>query len=407
MIGAFLELLELLIYFVTESENLMTGTQLILTHFEFVEFLGEKLIWQIRKSPLSSFNLILGDNAQGKTRFFNILKFLQSVHTGKPTISMPNLNTSIEMTFLDNEQKIIYKFNRLMRSDGVIPEFSEEIIREDKVIFSRSKNLLLEEISGNHVDNFFMPNNMPALLSINGEEFPTIAKLKSFFERMLFLDANRFTGNNIEVSKGALVLNSLGSNVSSVLDTWSTKIPEAFNEVVSEFRDCFSGFVDAVITKEDVFNGQLKVPFMFYKDKESEVEIRQNDWSDGMLRSIVLFVLVATRFPQYEDAFLRPSLICVDEIENGLDFSTLNKVISFYESYSNLVQIIVSSHSPTACNMVEPKYWHITKRKGIVVEIFSLEDKEPNLDDKRKKLLEDNWEFYKNHIAKSKLYIIK
>ena len=71
-----------------------------------------------------------------------------------------------------------------------------------------------------------------------------------------------------------------------------------------------------------------------------------------------------------------------------------------------MVQVIASSHSPTACNMVEPKYWHVAKRKGTVVEIFAPKDQEPNLDEQRKKLLKDNWEFYKNHIAKSKLYTV-
>ncbi len=250
---------------------------------------------------------------------------------------------------------------------------------------------------------------MPALISIAGNEFPTIEKLKSFFERMLFLDSNRFAGNNIEISRNAIAINSTGSNIGSVLDTWRRKMPEAFNEVVSEFQNCFSFVVEnSVTTKEDILPGHgIPIPFAFYTEKESKVEIRQIDWSDGMLRSICLFALAATRFPQKNGLFLRPSLICVDEIENGLDFNTLKKVISFYESYSNITQIILASHSPTACNLVESKYWHVAKRKGAIVELFSPIDKEPDFEDKRKKLLKDNWEFYKHHIAKSKLYTVQ
>ena len=380
-----------------------------MTHFEFTEHQGDRLIWQIRKSPIDSFNLILGDNAQGKTRFFNILRFLKNVHSDGPAVHAPGLKTYIEMTFDENGESVIYKFNRSVRVDGLIPDFSEEIIRQGKLIFSREQKILIEEISGKKVENFFLPPNVPALLSINGEEFSTIVSLKSFFERMLFLEANRFAGNNIEISKDALVINSTGSNIGSVLDTWRRKMPEAFNEIVSEFQDCFSFVVeDSVTTKEDILPGHgVSVPFAFYTEKESNAEIRQLEWSDGMLRSLCLFALAATRFPQEGGGFQRPSFVCVDEIENGLDFNTLKKVISFYEGYSNIAQVILASHSPTVCNLVESKYWHIAKRKGAIVELFSPREKEKNFEEQRKKLLKDNWEFYKNHVAKSKLYSVE
>jgi len=381
--------------------------QLILTHIEFIEHLNDKLIWQIRKSPLDSFNLILGDNAQGKTRLFNLLRFLSAEHIGLSTVITPNLSTQVELTFSLGKEIIIYKFSRTIRVDGVIPMYSEEISRSGKLIFSRALKLLVEESTGRQIEKFFMPPNVPALLSIAGKEFPTIELLKSFFERMMFLEANRFTGSNIDASKGAIVLNSLGSNVGAVLDTWRQRMPSAYNEVVKEFIEGFS-FVDSVTTKDDLLTEQrILFPFMFYTDKESKDEIRQNLWSDGMLRAIALFVLAASRFQKDNHSFLRPSLICIDEIDNGLDFSTLRKVISFYEKYSHLMQVVMTSHSPIACNLVEPKYWHIAKRKGVVCEFFSLKEKTLDLDEQRRKLLNDNWEFYKNHIAKSKLYVVK
>ncbi len=95
----------------------MSQKQLTMTHFQFTEHQGDRLILaNLRKTPIDSFNLILGDNAQGKTRFFNILRFLMNVHTGGLTQQAPGLITKIEMTFLDNScEFIIYKFHRSIR----------------------------------------------------------------------------------------------------------------------------------------------------------------------------------------------------------------------------------------------------------------------------------------------------
>jgi predicted ATPase len=145
---------------------------------------------------------------------------------------------------------------------------------------------------------------------------------------------------------------------------------------------------------------------MLFKESGTGREIAQMNWSDGMLRAICLIILPTARFLKAGGGFLRPSLIFVDEIENGLDFNTLSHIIGFYESYGSHMQVIISSHSPTICNLVGAEKWRIAKRNGSTIEVFSPKDVEGDLEEQRKKLLKDNWEFYRRHIAKSKLYSV-
>ena len=53
--------------------------------------------------------------------------------------------------------------------------------------------------------------------------------------------------------------------------------------------------------------------------------------------------------------------------------------------------------------MVGADKWLIMKRKGVKVKAFSPSNVE-NLETERRKIKKDNWEFYRRHIAKSKLY---
>jgi len=125
-----------------------------------------------------------------------------------------------------------------------------------------------------------------------------------------------------------------------------------------------------------------------------------------MLRALSHFAIASTQFQSETDAIIRPSFIGVDEVENGLDFNTLAKVIEHYESYSGLIQIVIATHSPLVCNMVGADKWLIMKRKGVKVKVFSPSNVE-NLETERRKIKNDNWEFYRRHIAKSELYRIK
>jgi predicted ATPase len=382
--------------------------QILLKHFEFQESMGTRLIWDIRKIPMTSFNLVLGDNAQGKTRFLNILRFINNIHNNAVLQLSIGIETKIILTFDDSGEDIIYKLGVIARADGSSVQFQDEVSRSGRVIFSRKNNILYDEIAKKNIENFFIADNIPAILSLKKPQFPTFSKLVSFFERMLFLEANRFSAGNIEITKGAMVPSGSGANIGCVLDTWKTKSPEAFKEVMTEFQDSFSFILkDSVTTREILLPKQgIQVPQLFFKDKVNKDEVIQTNWSDGMLRTLCLYALPVTRFIQNDGLFKRPSLICVDEIENGLDFNTLSNVLSFYEGYSTLSQILIASHSPTVCNLVDPKNWLIAKRNGIVVELISPITVEPDINETRKKLLKDNWEFYKNHISKSKLYVV-
>jgi len=376
----------------------------------FKEMALGQLDIEIRESEFSNFNLLMGDNAQGKTGIINKIRFLRDIHKGLRAGVKPGGKIEFDLLFdvEGSEDTIRYKFDISLMPDGVTPNFSEEIYRNSNKLFSRRENIFIDEGQNASVANFFLPTHVPAITSINVQNFVTINALKSFFDRILLLEANRLDSRNIEIGQSPMFLGDQGRNAASVLDQWKKSQPSLYKEVVSEFQEVFSFVAEnsIVIKIQPIQGTNISAPLLFYKEKENGKEIVQADWSDGMLRTICLIMLPLTRFVTGPNAFLRPSLLLVDEIENGLDFNALGHLMNFYEGFSSQIQMIITSHSPTVCNFVSPEKWRIVRRKGSTIQSFSPGIIEKDLDAERKKLLKDNWEFYRRHIAKSKLYSV-
>ena len=385
----------------------MTEKDFKLVDFEFYERIGDRPNWEIQKLRLGDFQVILSDNAQGKTRLFNVLRSLKDFHTGNIKINNPVYSGKYTLWFNEGGDEIIYQFEMKGVSTGPGLTFDEIIKRNNNVLFDRSKKILVEEESGARIEKFFLPDNVPVVCSATEKGYSTFKNIRNFLERMLFLQANRFVGSEqIDISdRNAMIMNDKGSNISSVMANWKERMPLVFNEVIKTFQNCFN-FVTDINIKETTLPAGIKAPLLFLREKNVDYEIMQAEWSDGMLRALCLFALPCTQFLDGGEDVIRPSLIGVDEIENGLDLSTLPKIINHYESYSNLVQTLIATHSPLVCNIIDPRDWIILRRKGITVEGFSPSDRE-NLDSERAKLKKDNWEFYSRHIAKSDLYRIK
>ena len=102
-----------------------------------------------------------------------------------------------------------------------------------------------------------------------------------------------------------------------------------------------------------------------------------------------------------------PSLIAVDEIENGLDFKTLKFIIQYFLDYSDESQILLSTHSPLVCDFVHPNEWRVVKRNGTTVKVKHPPEVEKQLDEQLELFKNRHWEFYSKHISNSRLYRVK
>lgn len=384
----------------------LQGSQMLLIGLEFKEWIDQRLNWEIRTNHLDSFNLIVGDNAQGKTRLFNIMRFVREVTRGTNKKFHPKLKIESHFWFQQDDERIEYILV-YRGQDNAKPVFNETVIRGTRIVFSRNSKTLLDEKTNSEIKDFFIPETTSALFSLTDDKFQTVGLIRSFIERMLFLEGNSFQAGNVSIDLNATMVDGRGSNIGSVIINWmkDENRSKQLNELLSEFQKIF-GFVlpGSVASKEiSVPGSPIKAPVLTMKEAAVPDPIDQTAWSDGMMRTLCLLSLPLSRFINKNSPPLPPSLIFVDEIENGLDFKTLRRIVSFYEEYSNIIQIIFSSHSPLVCNMVEPKDWRISRRTTGKVELLPPDEKDLKLNSSRENLLLDNWQFYQRNIAAKKL----
>lgn len=351
----------------------------------------------INNISISDFNLLIGDNAQGKTRLFQSLYFLANLFTGKPKIISTYYHGTFEFDAAsqDVNDKIIYDIIIEPKENKNI--FKETITRNGKIIYSFHDKHLYNEISNKNIKNFFIPPNSPALISIADPEFVTINIIRNFFQKIVYISSEK--RRDILIDEGSLTPNVDSTNIASVLKSWRNLYPEIFNEVVSEIKDNFPLIKDIFFTEQKDLHTEL----LTINEQNVDKNILQMEWSDGIIRLLCLLMLPKVPF-KIENKVEPPSLILVDEIENGLDYNRLKYIMKYLEDYSDDSQIIVSSHSPLVCDFVHPQNWIVVKRKGSDLNFISPEFVEDDIDKQLDIFKHRHWEFYTKHISNSNRY---
>jgi len=130
------------------------------------------------------------------------------------------------------------------------------------------------------------------------------------------------------------------------------------------------------------------------------------EWSDGVYRLLNLIISAKVPF-QTESEILPPSLVLIDEVENGLDFRTLKFIIRYLQENSDDTQIVITSHSPLVCDFVHPGDWIVAKKKGYKVNYISPAVVEKEMEKQLELFKQEHWQFYSKHICNSLLYKVK
>lgn len=351
---------------------------------------------------IGDFNLLISDNAQGKTRLLKHLNFLSSLYKDNRIIIPTTYYTKIAFEIINQKKsaEVTYEIN--IKPVNGENHYSELVVKEGKTIYSAVERLLFNETSGEEIKNYFIPKNLPALASINEPDFITLNLIRDFFQRIVYLSANK--SRVVTVTPDALIPDTESRNIASVLENWREKYPEKFNEVLNELKRCFP-FINKVFFTKRHIQGIGKADLLTFNEDNINKPIMQHEWSDGIYR--ILYLIMAPQIPfTIGSQVVPPSLILVDEIENGLDFKSLKYIINYFKDYSDESQIIISSHSPLVCDFVHPENWIIVKRKGAKLSFISPKAKEKDLDSQLDIFKQKHWDFYTKHISNSEKYKI-
>jgi len=164
----------------------------------------------------------------------------------------------------------------------------------------------------------------------------TLFTLREFIRGWRFYSS--FNINNEKIRKAVPtsqepVLHEDAGNLSAVLFNLMTEHADAFEELKSAIKSAIPGFKGLNVKAR---GGPGEV-IAFWQEKNIDAELSLADLSDGTLRFIAWAALSVMPNP--------PSLICIDEPDQGVHPRTLPVMAGLLEKASQRTQVILATHA--------------------------------------------------------------
>lgn len=179
------------------------------------------------------------------------------------------------------------------------------------------------------------PNQL-ALGTMNNPTLDTLYQLREYIRGWRFYSS--FNINNSKIRKSVPIeqepiLHEDAGNLSSVLHYLMTEKRKAFDELQLHLRSVVPGFIGLNVKAR---GGPGEV-IAFWQEQGVDSELSLADLSDGILRLISWITLCVQSNP--------PSLICIDEPDQGVHPRTLPILAGLFQKAATRTQILLATHA--------------------------------------------------------------
>lgn len=312
-------------------------------------------------APLGPLEILVGANGAGKSSFFEFLKFLRnSVYqeippeiiagsVGQQIFHMPGPERFSWSLEIDSGQPvpICYQgeltgpigrtrvsFEKVVSRRPLGPQHDTPYVFMDfkdrvGVVQGESKKLERQEIT------LSRPNQL-ALSTMTNPNQKTLFQLREYIREWRFYSS--FNINHEKIRKSVPieqepVLHEDAGNLSSMMHYLMTEHREAFEELELHLRAVVPGFKGLAVKAR---GGRGEV-IAYWQEEGVDQELSLADLSDGILRLICWIVLCVQPKP--------PSLICIDEPDQGVHPRTLPLLAGLFEKACDRTQIFLATHA--------------------------------------------------------------
>lgn len=225
------------------------------------------------------------------------------------------------------------------------------------------------------------PNQL-GLGAITDSTLVTLFNLREYIRGWRFY--NSFHINNEKIRKSVPtsqepVLHEDAGNLSAVLFNLMTEHPEAFSELKSVIKSAIPGFWDLNVKAR---GGPGEV-IAFWREQNIDTDLSLADLSDGTLRFIAWATLCVMPSP--------PTLICIDEPDQGVHPRTLPILAGLFAKASQKTQVILATHSSYFLTQFDLENLAVMKKqdgKSVFLKVSDSQTLLDNLEDFGKDELE-------------------
>jgi predicted ATPase len=343
-----------------------------------------KAIHKSEPLPLQPFTVFIGNNGSGKSSLMEALRVLQLCVTtdlntgfrewGDLTLvrNFNSLLPQLEFTesgfrkkfdpirfFIEarlHEKTFQYQAHiNLNESEDFFVVEHEELLCENLPVFitnvvenSGTSNATFyrvqerEEVQVNHESNYL-------LLGLKSSPLETLelAQFKTYIEQWQFLHLNAHDMGKpvvLDRIKRRIQLDYTGRNIAEYLLWLRGKGHEYLDSLIRKMLFVLPYIKEIQPSVSDRFSREIEL--LFLEDSEKSKQLPGWLLSSGTLRVLALLAMFET--PE------KPSVLFVDEVENGLDPRTIGLLLEQIEQAftEKTMQVIVTTHSPYFLDMV-------------------------------------------------------
>lgn len=324
--------------------------------------------------PLGALRMLVGPNGSGKTTVLQALEFFGALTHGTlrdelelrewEYKDLPWLRGEhqrfgfVAELEADDESSVTWSLQfGHRRSPGIN---AEEVVWNDETLLSRKgRSMWRLERPTNEKESVRQTLTSSWLSTVEREDrnrFPELLQLANWargIRRYLTLDPAVLRAPSRRASSG---LGPRGEDLAGFLRWLRDDRPAQFERMLDRVRERYPN-LQQIILKTAGF-GWFKVSVEERWGKES-VRLSAPQVSDGLLRLVAISALHELPQP--------PSLVMIDEIENGLHPYLLGRVIEMLEELARDtdIQVVVTTHSPIAVNFVsDPSHVLVVARNA-------------------------------------------
>ncbi len=339
----------------------------------YSEFINQPNEWKIKNFSFGEINLIVGQNAVGKTRTLNVINGLAILLSRKGEIPFREGNYQVNFSDKkeDYEYRLKYKDKCVLREKLIINSVTYLDRKEDGKgeIFFKKENKFFD---------FQTPKNeVAAVARRDNLQHPYLEKIYRWADKCVkYLFGEK-------MGKDTLLIHSeIGEPISNIniKDTDKAvkfflagykKYKEDFNkEIINDMNKLGYNIEDLNTKTPEKLSLMGKVPSEMLVSKIQELyvlesdlngETYQHEMSQGMFRALSLLI-------QLNFLFLveKPGTILIDDMGEGLDYKRSTQLIKILidKAKKYKAQLIMTTNDQFVMNSVPIEHWFILKREG-------------------------------------------
>ena len=321
------------------------------------------------EAQLEPLEIIVGANGAGKSSFFEFLKFLRdslyqnippeiiSGSVGQQIFHIPGLAKFQWNIEIDTGRPIGIRYlGELMGPVGRTQVSYERVESSKPFSDIYSSPYIYMDIQGNKgvirepeekgfttltpdkltQDIALKRSNQLMLNAMTNPSLEALYNLREYIREWRFYSSFNIANDKIRKSvpiEQEPILHEDAGNLSSVLFYLMTEHRTAFNELEQHLSSVIPGFKELTVKAR---GGPGEV-IAFWQESGIDQKLSLADLSDGILRLICWFCLCVQPNP--------PSLICIDEPDQGVHPRTLPVLAALFEKASERTQILLATHS--------------------------------------------------------------